>query len=144
MYITKKIFSFLRIIVLNCLILLIFGIVSSFAGGEVVEMGKADYLKILSVKERPAGALLNIQFTVGNDDVNARQFFYRFEWYDQDKFTVGTEEGWKPEIVQGKAARTIQTVAPSSKASFFKLFFIGQENSDPSNPPAPSNTYPIN
>ena len=57
----------------------------------------------------------------------------QLEWLDmdadQDGFTVWDEEPWKPVIVYGSQKQTISVVAPTFKATDFRLILQSPDNS---------------
>jgi uncharacterized protein YcfL len=96
---------------------------------KVEELGKMDYLKVVSMSAAVRDNLLRVQITVRNTSPKNQQLYYRFRWLDTDGFTVWEEEPWKPEIIYGKQDKVINVTAPTFKASDFKLEVQSPNNS---------------
>jgi hypothetical protein len=96
---------------------------------KVEELGKMDYLKVTDMRAARRDNLLRVQFTLTNTSPKNQQLYYRFRWLDADGFTVWEEEPWKPELVYGKQDKVINVVAPTFKASDFKIELQSPHNS---------------
>lgn len=96
---------------------------------KVEELGVMDSLEVTSMQAARRDGLLRIQFTVTNASPKNEQLFYRFRWLDADGFTVWEEEPWKPELIYGKQNKVINAIAPTFKATDFKLELQSPRNS---------------
>ena len=103
------------------------------AGGSIAskveELGKMDSLKVTDMLAARRDNLLRVQVTVTNSSPKNEQLYYRFRWLDNDGFVVWDEEPWKPEIIYGKQDKVISVVAPTFKATDFKLELQSPHNS---------------
>ncbi len=104
---------------------------------KVEMLGVMDSLKVNTIRVVRREGFLNVQAEILNISNNPQQLYYRFKWLDDAGFTVGTEEGWKPEIVYGNQKKLIQTIAPVEAATDFRLEMNSPENSGGNTSPAP-------
>jgi uncharacterized protein YcfL len=102
---------------------------------KVEEMGKMDALKVTDLRAARKDGLLRIQVTISNSSRSNEQLYYRFRWLDSDGFTVWEEEPWKPEVVYGKQDKVIHVIAPTFRATDFKLELQSPRNSTSSESP---------
>ncbi|MDR0528851.1 MAG: YcfL family protein [Zoogloeaceae bacterium] len=64
---------------------------------------------------------MRVQVTFTNtSSLNAR-LYYRVRWLDNDGFTVWEDESWKPEVLHGQQNKIINLIAPTTKATDFKV-----------------------
>jgi uncharacterized protein YcfL len=79
-------------------------------------------IQIVDIKSAMAGDVMRTQATLRSKDKDTLPFQYRFEWYDGSGLEINSGAGsWKPLILYGREAKTIQAVAPDSRAREFKL-----------------------
>ncbi|MDR1062353.1 MAG: YcfL family protein [Azoarcus sp.] len=97
--------------------------------GKVEELGQMDYLEVTDLRAVRRDGLLRVQATVSNSSPGNQQLYYRFRWLDSDGFAVWEEEPWKPELVYGKQNKVLNVVAPTFKATDFKLELQSPNNS---------------
>jgi hypothetical protein len=105
---------------------------ASSGGGSIAskieEMGTMTYLKVTDLRAAKRNGLLAIQAEVTNTDAKNQQLFYRFKWLDSAGFSVWEDEPWKPLVIYGKQKQLITVVAPTPKATDFKLVLQSPEN----------------
>ena len=95
---------------------------------KIEEQGKMNYLTVTDLRASKRDNLLRIQAEVTNYSSGNQQLYYRFKWLDRDGFTVWDEEPWKPVIVYGNQKQTISVVAPTFKATDFRLILQSPDN----------------
>lgn len=95
---------------------------------KVEQMGEMSYLKVDTIRLVRRNDLLNVQATLINTDNSNQQLYYRFRWLDDAGFTVGSEEAWKPALIYGGQKKVIETVAPTSAATDFRLEVHSPDN----------------
>jgi len=79
-------------------------------------------IQIVDVKSAMAGDIMRAQATLRSKDRDTLPFQYRFEWYDAGGIEINSGAGsWKPLILYGREAKTVQGVAPDPRAKEFKL-----------------------
>lgn len=79
-------------------------------------------IQIVDIKSAMAGDIMRAQATLRSKDRDTLPFQYRFEWYDASGIEINAGSGsWKPLILNGREAKTIQAVAPDPRAKEFKL-----------------------
>lgn len=104
----------------------------SSGGGSIAskieEMGTMTYLKVTDLRAAKRNGLLNIQAEVSNTDHKNQQLYYRVKWLDNTGFSVWEDEPWKPLVIYGKQKQLITLVAPTPKASDFRLVLQSPEN----------------
>jgi uncharacterized caspase-like protein len=96
---------------------------------KIEEQGQMRYLKVTDLRAAKRDNLLRIQAEVTNSSSGNQQLYYRFKWLDRDGFTVWDEEPWKPVIIYGAQKQVISVVAPTFKASDFRLIVQSPSNS---------------
>jgi len=84
-------------------------------------LGKLKYLKVSDLKAVSSGGLLKIQATFENTDNTTQRLYYRFKWLDKDGFNAWDDEAWKVTELIGYQKQAIQTVAPTPKATDFRI-----------------------
>lgn len=88
---------------------------------RVEEMGPLNNLKVSDLRAAKRDNLLRIQAEITNTSSANQQLYYRFKWLDRDGFSVWDDEPWKPLIVYGNQKQQIGVVAPTFKATDFRL-----------------------
>ena len=79
-------------------------------------------IEIVDIKSVMAGGIMRAQAELRSKDKDTLPFQYRFDWYDAGGFEINSGAGsWKPLILNGREAKTIQAVAPDPRAKEFKL-----------------------
>ena len=96
---------------------------------KIEEQGRMNNLKVTDLRATRRDNLLRVQAEVSNISNGNQQLYYRFKWLDQDGFTVWDEEPWKPMIVYGSQKQVISVVAPTFKATDFRLILQSPDNS---------------
>jgi uncharacterized protein YcfL len=88
----------------------------------VTDRSLAETVQVVNVIETVvSGDLRKVQVTVTNNRSVARNFNYRFEWYDQDGMLVRTPGPWKNQRIQGRETVPLSDVAPNPRAVDFIL-----------------------
>ncbi|MBS1189104.1 MAG: peptidase caspase catalytic subunit p20 [Rhodocyclaceae bacterium] len=95
---------------------------------KVEELGKMTYLKVSDLRAAKRDNLLRVQAEVTNTSHENQQLFYRFKWLDRDGFSVWDDEPWKPLTVYGNQKQSISVVAPTFKATDFRLVLQSPNN----------------
>lgn len=95
---------------------------------KIEEQGKMDYLTVTDLRATRRDNLLRIQAEITNSNAGNQQLYYRFKWLDRDGFTVWDEEPWKPMIFYGNQKQVINVVAPTFKATDFRLILQSPKN----------------
>ena len=95
---------------------------------KIEEQGKMDYLTVTDLRATKRDNLLRIQAEITNSNADNQQLYYRFKWLDRDGFTVWDEEPWKPMIFYGNQKQVINVVAPTFKATDFRLILQSPQN----------------
>lgn len=96
---------------------------------KIEEQGAMRYLKVTDLRAVRRDNLLRIQAEISNSSSSTQQLYYRFKWLDRDGFTVWDEEPWKPQIIYGAQKQVINVVAPTFKATDFRLILQSPSNS---------------
>jgi uncharacterized protein YcfL len=87
------------------------------------------YLKVSEMRVAKRDGLLAVQVEVSNTDASNQQLYYRFKWLDESGFSVWGEEAWKPVLIYGKQKKMINEVAPTPRASDFRMEVQSPNNS---------------
>lgn len=95
---------------------------------KIEELGRLTYLKVTDLRAIKRDGLLRVQAEITNSSTDNQQLYYRFRWLDQDGFSVWDDEPWKPLLVYGLQKQQLQAVAPTFKASDFRLVLQSPKN----------------
>jgi len=95
---------------------------------KLEELGKMTYLKVSDLRAVKRDNLLRVQAEITNTSRDNQQLYYRFKWLDRDGFSVWDDEPWKPLIVYGNQKQQINVVAPTFKATDFRLVLQSPNN----------------
>lgn len=95
---------------------------------KIEELGKMTYLKVSDLRAAKRDNLLRIQAEITNTSHENQQLYYRFKWLDKDGFSVWDDEPWKPLTVYGNQKQIINVVAPTFKATDFRLVLQSPKN----------------
>lgn len=95
---------------------------------KIEELGKMTYLKVSDLRAAKRDNLLRIQAEITNTSHENQQLYYRFKWLDRDGFSVWDDEPWKPLTIYGNQKQQISVVAPTFKATDFRLVLQSPKN----------------
>lgn len=95
---------------------------------RIEEMGKMSYLKVSDLRAAKRDNLLRVQVEITNSSNQNQQLYYRFKWLDRDGFSVWEDEPWKPLLVYGSQKQQISVVAPTFKATDFRVVLQSPNN----------------
>jgi uncharacterized protein YcfL len=95
---------------------------------KVVQHGTARYLKVSGLSAKRTNNLLIVHAEVTNKDSGDQQGYYRVSWLDESGDSVWDDEQWKPLLLHGNQKSKLKMVAPTTKASDFKIEFSAKEN----------------
>ena len=96
---------------------------------KLEQLGEMTYLKVSEMRVAKRDGLLAVQVEVSNTDASNQQLYYRFKWLDESGFSVWGEEAWKPVLIYGKQKKMINVVAPTPRASDFRMEVQSPNNS---------------
>ncbi len=96
---------------------------------KLEQLGEMTYLKVSEMRVAKRDGLLAVQVEVSNTDASNQQLYYRFKWLDESGFSVWGEEAWKPVLIYGKQKKMISVVAPTPRASDFRMEVQSPNNS---------------
>ncbi|MQY50944.1 DUF1425 domain-containing protein [Rhodocyclus tenuis] len=96
---------------------------------KIEEQGQMRYLRVTDLRAVKRDNLLRIQAEITNTSNGNQQLYYRFKWLDRDGFSVWDDEPWKPLLVYGAQKQFINVVAPTFKATDFRLVLQSPDNS---------------
>ena len=109
---------------------------------KLEQLGEMTYLKVTEMRVAKRDGLLAVQAEVSNTDSSNQQLYYRFKWLDESGFSVWGEEAWKPVIIYGKQKKLINEIAPTPRASDFRMEVQSPKNSAGSSDNSqPSSSY---
>ena len=96
---------------------------------KLEQLGEMTYLKVTEMRVAKRDGLLAVQAEVTNTDSSNQQLYYRFKWMDESGFSVWGEEAWKPVIIYGQQKKLINEIAPTPRASDFRMEVQSPKNS---------------
>lgn len=88
---------------------------------KVEALSPMTYLQVSDLRAAKRDGLLRVQVTISNSSTSKQQLYYRFRWLDDDGFTVGEDEAWKPETIYAQQRKVINTSSPNLKATDFRV-----------------------
>ena len=88
---------------------------------KVETLSPMTYLKVTDLRAAKRDGLLRVQVTISSTSTSNQQLYYRFRWLDNDGFTVGEEEAWKPAVIYAHQSKVISTSSPNLKATDFRV-----------------------
>lgn len=95
---------------------------------HIEEQGRMKELAVTDMRATRRDNLLRVQVEITNSDNANQQLYYRFKWLDADGFSVWDEEPWKPVLLYGAQKTLINVVAPTFKATDFRLVLQSPDN----------------
>lgn len=110
---------------------------------KLEQLGEMTYLKVSEMRVAKRDGLLAVQVEVTNTDASNQQLYYRFKWLDESGFSVWGEEVWKPVVIYGKQKKLINEIAPTPRATDFRMEVQSPKNSasGSNDNAAPSSNY---
>ena len=96
---------------------------------KLEQLGEMTYLKVSEMRVAKRDGLLAVQVEVSNTDASNQQLYYRFKWLDESGFSVWGEAASKPVLIYGKQKKMINEVAPTPRASDFRMEVQSPNNS---------------
>lgn len=83
----------------------------------------AEQLAISQVNSRYHGDLLEVNVRLSSQYKKTQRLQYQFTWFDKQGFVVeGNRSAWQPLILHGFQDADLVGVAPTAKASSYKLY----------------------
>ncbi|WP_295484084.1 YcfL family protein [uncultured Pseudomonas sp.] len=95
--------------------------VSGSAASKVAILGQLDDIQIGQMRVARENGFLTVKVALSNTSRSNRTLYYRFAWLGDDGFPVTAEEAWKTTTLYGKQATFLPAIAPSPKATDFRL-----------------------
>lgn len=102
-------------------------------------LGEMQYVRVAGLKQVVRDGRLLLQIDFQNDDHERRTVAWRVRWLDDAGIQVWDDEAWKPELLHGRQRRLVQAVAPTPKASDFRVELHSPDNSGAAPAPQPGN-----
>lgn len=91
------------------------------AASKVAILGQLDDVQIGQMRVARENGFLTVKVALSNTSRSNRTLYYRFAWLGDDGFPVAAEEAWKTTTLYGKQATFLPAIAPSPKATDFRL-----------------------
>lgn len=91
------------------------------AASKVVVMNKLKNIEIGAMRVARENGFLTVKVQLSNTSINNKQLFYRFAWLGNDGFPIADEESWKSEVVYGGQQKFLSAIAPTPKATDFRI-----------------------
>ncbi len=98
---------------------------------RVEGLGEMTYIKVAAMRATERGGRLLVQVRLTNQDNKDRAMSYRFKWLDKDQFSVWEDEPWKPLLIHGAQSVDVQSLAPTTQATDFRVEVHAVDNSMP-------------
>ncbi|HGM5582349.1 TPA: YcfL family protein [Pseudomonas putida] len=91
------------------------------AASKVVTLGQLDDIDVGQMRVARENGFLTVKVALNNDSRSNQTLYYRFAWLGSDGFPVADEESWKTLTLYGKQASFLPAIAPTPKATDFRL-----------------------
>ena len=78
-------------------------------------------VKVVEMRCMMQNDLLRVDIDLKNGESDEQGIAYRFEWFESNGMSTGSEEAWKPLLLYANDFRTIRTVSPNPDAADFNL-----------------------
>lgn len=91
------------------------------AASKVVTMGQLDNIEVGQMRVARENGFLTVNVALNNTGRSNQTLYYRFAWLGNDGFPVAEEESWKTLPLYGKQAKYLPAIAPTPKATDFRL-----------------------
>lgn len=91
------------------------------AASKVVTMGQLDDIEVGQMRVARENGFLTVNVALNNTSRSNQTLFYRFAWLGNDGFPVADEESWKTLPLYGKQSSFLPAIAPTPKATDFRL-----------------------
>lgn len=91
------------------------------AASKVVVMNKFKNIVIGAMRVARENGFLTVKVQLSNTSINNKVMYYRFAWLGNDGFPVADEEVWKSLTLYGGQTSFLPAIAPTPKATDFRL-----------------------
>lgn len=98
------------------------------AASKVSMVGEMDHLRTGAMRVARENGFLTVKAEVINTSTRNQQLYYRFSWLGSDGFPVSEDETWKSLPVYGAQSIYLQGIAPTPKATDFRIEMHTPEN----------------
>jgi uncharacterized protein YcfL len=95
---------------------------------KIEQLGEMKFLVVDDLRVVKRNGLLHVQATFVNTDNENRQLYYRVKWFDADGLMAWDDEAWKTITLYGAQRQNLLFVAPTPKATDFKIEVQTPEN----------------
>ncbi|UCH49905.1 MAG: YcfL family protein [Betaproteobacteria bacterium] len=96
------------------------GSTKALAARKVSYIDRPD-VRVVEMRCVSRADLLRIDIDLKNRRSKEQHIAYRFDWFEANGMSTGSEEAWKPLVLYPGVPRTIRTVSPSTDAKDFRL-----------------------
>ena len=117
-----------KLMTLTFAILALTGCSSNTLDPHVTEVSKSGDVSIVDMRSAVVNNLLVAQTTFHNDGSSAKTGFYRCQFYDANKMTVGTVQIWQPITIYPNEDQGVKCMANDVEATDFKVEFSADGN----------------
>lgn len=93
---------------------------------KIERLGNIRRFKVIDLRAREQNGLLQVQATLHNGR-KSQDIVYRARWFDKDGFSVWDDEAWKPLSLYDHQKTSLLFVAPTPKATDFRLQFQSEQ-----------------
>lgn len=91
------------------------------AASKVVSLGSMKNIEIGAMRVARENGFLTVNVQLNNTSGSNKQMYYRFAWLGSDGFPVADAESWKSTTLYGTQTRYLPAIAPTPKATDFRL-----------------------
>jgi uncharacterized protein YcfL len=114
-----------KLLILPCLLITLLACstktITPETHAKVVPLGNVHEVKVQNVTYRRENGFLTAYITLLNSHRHREELLYRFNWVDSYGLPVGSEESWKPKLIQGEQTVTLRGMAKNEAAVDFKI-----------------------
>jgi uncharacterized protein YcfL len=91
------------------------------AASKVVSLGSMKNIEVSAMRVARENGFLTVNVQLDNTSSYNKQMYYRFAWLGNDGFPVADAESWKSVTLYGSQTSYLPAIAPTPKATDFRL-----------------------
>ncbi|MCD5989557.1 YcfL family protein [Pseudomonas sp. CDFA 553] len=91
------------------------------AASKVMSLGNMKNIEVGAMRVARENGFLTVNVQLNNTSSYNKQMYYRFAWLGNDGFPVADAEVWKSTTLYGTQTTYLPAIAPTPKATDFRL-----------------------
>lgn len=112
-----------KLILLSVALLALVGCSTNTLDPHMTQVGSMSNISIMDMRSQLVNKLLLAQVTFHNRGSAAQTGFYRCQFFDGNKMSLGAPQPWQPVTIYPNEAQSIKCMATQLQATNFKVEF---------------------